>query len=254
MAAAGAGFCPADSCTILTPALAPTRVAPAATIAFNPSRSLHAACGLDAHAGADDAPHQRHVGGRGTTGSEAGRRLHEIGAGRLGQGARGDLLVVSQQCRLDDHLAEDAALAACFDHGDDIALHRPQVPGLERADVDHHVDLGRAVENRPPRLVVLDVGVVAPRGNPTTEQTPTPVPRSSAAAVATHAGLTHTVAKWNSAASRQSFSISPRDASGLSSVWSIIDDTPIVVLPLGVHAEPSRAGIDHAAQAVGAAV
>ena len=30
-------FCPVDSWTILTPALAPTRVAPAATIAFSPS-------------------------------------------------------------------------------------------------------------------------------------------------------------------------------------------------------------------------
>ncbi len=36
---------------------------------------------------------------------------------------------------------------------------------------------------------------VAPSGNPTTEHTPTGVPRSSDAHVATHAGLTHTVAK-----------------------------------------------------------
>ena len=41
----------------------------------------------------------------------------------------------------------------------------------------------------------LTSAVVAPSGKPTTEQTPTPVPRSCAAAVATHAGLTQTVAK-----------------------------------------------------------
>ena len=37
--------------------------------------------------------------------------------------------------------------------------------------------------------------VVAPSGKPTTEQTPTPDPRSSDAAVATQTGLTQTVAK-----------------------------------------------------------
>ncbi len=38
-AGVGDGVCPRDSCTILTPALAPTRLAPAATIAFSPWRS-----------------------------------------------------------------------------------------------------------------------------------------------------------------------------------------------------------------------
>ena len=37
--------------------------------------------------------------------------------------------------------------------------------------------------------------VVAPRGNPTTEHTPTPVPRSRREQVATQVGFTHTVAK-----------------------------------------------------------
>ena len=40
----------------------------------------------------------------------------------------------------------------------------------------------------------LTSAVVAPSGNPTTEQTPTPVPRSRDAASATHTGFTHTVA------------------------------------------------------------
>ncbi len=38
-------------------------------------------------------------------------------------------------------------------------------------------------------------GVVAPSGNPTTEQTPTPEPRSNRAAAATQPGFTQTVAK-----------------------------------------------------------
>ncbi len=68
----------------------------------------------------------------------------------------------------------------------------------------------------------LTSAVVAPSGKPTTVQTPTPLPRSSRAQSATQAGLTQTVAKWNSAASRQSFSISARVASGFRRVWSIM--------------------------------
>ena len=100
----------------------------------------------------------------------------------------------------------------------------------------------------------LTSAVVAPSGNPTTEQTPTPVPRSRAAASATQAGFTHTVAKWNSAASRHSFSISARVASGLSSVWSISAGDAARSAAAGVDADPRRAGVEHAAQPVGAAI
>ena len=55
---------------------------------------------------ADDAAHQRDVGDGGAARAEAGRGLHEVGAGGLGQRARGDLLLVGQQRRLDDDLAE----------------------------------------------------------------------------------------------------------------------------------------------------
>ena len=67
----------------------------------------------------------------------------------------------------------------------------------------------------------LTSGVVAPSGKPTTEQTPTGVPRSFWAASATQVGFTHTVANLNSAASLQSCSISLAVASGFSSVWSM---------------------------------
>ena len=60
--------------------------------------------------------------------------------------------------------------------------------------------------------------VVAPSGNPTTVHTPVELPRSSRAHSDTHVGFTQTVAKPNSRASLQSFSISWRVASALSSV------------------------------------
>ena len=60
--------------------------------------------------------------------------------------------------------------------------------------------------------------VVAPSGNPTTEQTLTRLPCRRRAQVATHVGFTQTLANSYCAASRQSVSISWRVASGLSSV------------------------------------
>ena len=100
---------------------------------------------------------KRDVGRRGAAGPKPGGGLHEVGARRLRQRARRDLLLVGQQRRLDDHLAHDAGLAARRGDGLDVALDEPQVARLQRADVDHHVDLAGAVEDRPPRLVVLRV-------------------------------------------------------------------------------------------------
>ena len=70
---------------------------------------------------------------------------------------RGDLFFFGQQRRFDDHLADDAVLAAWRGDGLDILLDQPQVARLERADIDHHVDLGGAVENRAPRFVLLHI-------------------------------------------------------------------------------------------------
>jgi len=47
----------------------------------------------------------------------------------------------------------------------------PEIAGFERADVDDHVDLTRAVEDCPPRLVVLHVGRGGAERNPTTDVT-----------------------------------------------------------------------------------
>ena len=67
---------------------------------------LDAAGGLHAHLGPDDATHQRDVGHGGAARAKAGGRLHEIRAGGLGQRGRGDLFLIGEQRRLDDHLAE----------------------------------------------------------------------------------------------------------------------------------------------------
>src|SRR6185295_702684 len=88
---------------------------------------------------------------------ETGRRLHVIGAGGLRDGAGRYLLVVGEQRRLDDHLAQRAAVAARPGHRLDVAFDDAQVAGFERADIDDHVDLSRAVEDRTTRLVALDV-------------------------------------------------------------------------------------------------
>ena len=73
---------------------------------LQPFEIADAAGRLDAHLGADDAPHQRDVRRRRAAGTEPGGRLHVVGAGRFRQRARGDLLVVGEQRRLDDDLAE----------------------------------------------------------------------------------------------------------------------------------------------------
>src|SRR5580658_2185906 len=64
-------------------------------------------------------------------------------------------------------------------------------------------------------------GSVAPRGKPTTVQTFTSLPRRISAACPTFQGFTHTEAKWYCMASAQSLAISFCVASGLSRVWSI---------------------------------
>src|SRR2546430_17389711 len=61
---------------------------------LQPLEIANAAGGLDAHLGADDAAHESDVGGRRAAGTEAGRRLHVIGAPRLGDPARRDLFVL----------------------------------------------------------------------------------------------------------------------------------------------------------------
>ena len=101
----------------------------------------------------------------------------------------------------------------------DVPLDRAEIAGLQRADVEHHVDLARPVEDGPARLVVLHVGRRgAQRESPPPADADQGNRAASRAASATHVGFTHTVAKRYSPASAQSVRYRPRVASGLSSV------------------------------------
>ena len=145
--------------------------------------------------------------------------------------------------------------AARLDHRLDVALDGAQVAGLQRADVDDHVDLGRAVEDRPPRLELLDVG----RGRARAEsRRPSRRRRRCRAAAPRRAPPTPgSRTRWRSRTrpprGRASRSRA-RVASGLSSVWSISAGNAAGGAARGVHADPRRAGIENAAQPVGAAI
>ena len=158
--------------------------------------------------------------------SEAGGRLHVVGAGGLGQRACRHFLLVGEQRRLDNHLAEHAGNRGT--PTTTAAMSRstsPRSPDFERADVDHHVDFGGAIEDRRAAFrSALTSVVVAPSGNPTTVQTPTALPRSSARRGATQVGFTQTVANPNSRRlAAQLLDILPR---GVGLQQRVVDQRP----------------------------
>ena len=134
---------------ILTPALAPMRVAPALTIASASSRVRTPPAALTPMCGPHGAAHKRHIGHGGAARGKAGRSFHVIGAAFLGQQARGDLLFFGQQCRLDNDFDQDGcplgARVADAHHRPNIARHHLIIARLERANVDDHINLGRAL-------------------------------------------------------------------------------------------------------------
>src|SRR5262249_47595438 len=113
-----------------------------------------ATCGLDAHLLADHAPHERNISRGGAAWATSSGGLDVIRAGGLRQRARGDLLIVGEQRRLDDDLAERPRFATRKGDRLDVALDNAQLTRFQCADVDDHVDLSRAIENRAPRLIV----------------------------------------------------------------------------------------------------
>ena len=145
--------------------------------------------------------------------------------------------------------------AARLDDRLDVALDRPQVAGLQRADVDHHVDLGRAVEDRPPRLVVLDVGGRRAQRKPDDGTDADAGAAQQRAPQSRPTPDSRTPSRSGTPPPRGRASRCPaRVASGLSSVWSIIAGDAARRAAGRVQAEPRRAGIEHAAQPVRAAV
>ena len=79
---------------------------------------------------------------------EPGRGLHELGAGRLGQVAGADLLVIGQVGVLEDDLHDRAAGMGDVDDGLDVGPDVGIPAGLQGADLDDHVQFGRPIGQR----------------------------------------------------------------------------------------------------------
>ena len=107
--------------------------------------------------GPDGLAHQRDVEDGRTALGEAGRGLDEVGLGLLGEAAGDHLLLVGEEAGLDDDLAEGAGFVARLGDAGDVLANLGLHPALERADVDHHVDLASAVPDRPAGLEDLDL-------------------------------------------------------------------------------------------------
>ncbi len=119
-----------------------------------------AAGGLHLDVGRGVGAHQPEIVVRGAAGGETGRRLHEVGSGRLRQAAGPDLLVVGQVGVLEDHLDDCARRVGDVDDRRDVGLDVRIAAGLERADLDDHVELGGAVAEGSHGLEDLRLGAV----------------------------------------------------------------------------------------------
>ena len=105
---------------------------------------------------------QGHILAGGSAAAEAGRGLDIVRAGLADHAAQLDLLCVGQQARLDDDFQQLAA-AMTLDIPD-LAEHLVIQAILHPADVDDHVDLGRAVGHGVGRLEALGGGGVVAVG------------------------------------------------------------------------------------------
>jgi uncharacterized repeat protein (TIGR01451 family) len=115
----------------------------------------HAAGRLHTDVRPDHLAHQRHVTDRRAAPAEAGAGLDEIRPGHLRHLGSNHLLFVGQLGSLENHLADDIVGVAGCHHRCDVVVQRLQVAALERADVQHHVNFGRAVLDSKLRLVSL---------------------------------------------------------------------------------------------------
>ncbi len=120
-------------------------------------RAYAARC-LHAHQRADGGAHQRDIVRRGARGAESGGRLDVIGAGLFRKHAGQRLFRIRQQRGFDDHLHDGAALMRNPHYAFDIRAHRIAIARFQCADVDHHIDLARALTHGRPCLGGLGFG------------------------------------------------------------------------------------------------
>ena len=119
--------------TILTLALAPTRLAPAATMVCKSSRVR--------------TPHQRHIRGNGAARAKARGGLDEIGTGFFREQRPGDFLFVVEQRILENHFDDRSAGMRRLDHRFDIGAHCVVIAAAQLANIQYHVDLLGSVAN-----------------------------------------------------------------------------------------------------------
>ena len=168
-------------------------------------------------------PHQPEVVVGRAARREPGRGLDEVAAGSLGEAAGPDLLVVGQVGVLEDDLDDRAGVMGDLDDRGDVGADVGVAPGLQGADLDDHVELGRAVGQRPARLEDLGLGRGDCRAGSRSSSRPRRRCRpGSPPRATTSAGRTQTEATSYSAASRQPSSTKASSSSGRSSEWSIV--------------------------------
>ena len=118
----------------------------------------HAARRLDAHVRPDSAAHQGDVVHGCPARPEPRRSLDEVGSGFLGDAAGGDLLVIGEQARFQDHLADATVRVHDSDDCRDVAAQQVEIARLQRADILHHVYVMRAIDQRLLRFEGFDFG------------------------------------------------------------------------------------------------
>ena len=121
-----------------------------------------AAGGLDLHMGSNVCLEQGHVLPGGSAAAEAGGGLDIVRAGLGHHPAHLDLFGVGEQAGLDDDLQEFSLAVGLY--GADLVQHPVIQAVLYPADVDDHVDLGRAVVHGVGGLEALGGGGVVAVG------------------------------------------------------------------------------------------
>ena len=119
-----------------------------------PPAALTLTCGPTARA------HQPEVVERGARWREPGRGLDVVGAGALDRLAAADDLVLGQVRVLEDDLDDRPRGMGDVGHRPDVGLDALVLARAQPADVDDHVELGRAVADRPDGLEDLGLGPV----------------------------------------------------------------------------------------------
>src|SRR5436190_12067976 len=111
----------------------------------------HATRRLDAELAANELAHELDVLDGCAALAKPRRRLHERRTGELGQRDADDLFFLRERARLEDDF--HARRRAALDDLADVLEHGLVVARLHRADVDHHVDLARALAHGLTRFV-----------------------------------------------------------------------------------------------------